>query len=302
MSSLRYKLNNKQIHTYQSIDSEEFAETYHSFNVVSPSVISPNATDPILLPPPMSLSESIISPSATSRHSWSDDQQSAYSANLSVMRPSHKRNLFNMLQGNWETDQPQAIKIQVVLSVQDSQQYAIVRRWLEWSWTKEIPDYLIYDEDTRFSLCSQDGFVKAVIMKRMIEKNTLNWYTNDGTRIVWRRAVSEVPTPNKSRRNSTASQFSRTSMMSGSRVNQSQASPTASELGIQELLSLPSWSPENQQTLFAVPDLMFEKRVTAIASARSSSKADQNLSDDALFALFKAQCTKYPKLQKRVLN
>merc|ERR1719317_1277026 len=62
----------------------------------------------------------------------------------------------------------------------------------------------------RFTLCSADASVMAVMPKGMSMKQCVTWYANDGTRIVWRRAGKVAfslveSTPNTSRRNSIVS-------------------------------------------------------------------------------------------------
>jgi len=44
-------------------------------------------------------------------------------------------------------------------------------------------------EDSRFTLCSLDGFVLAVMAKGKDMKHAVSWYSNDGSTIKWRAPV-----------------------------------------------------------------------------------------------------------------
>jgi len=100
---------------------------------------------------------------------------------------SEGSDLFGKLQGCWETDMHEAKKIEVIIVGQGDQRRALVRNACsqELSFTHQI----IYEQDSRFTLCTMDGHVEAVMLKGSIVKDFMKWYTNDGTWVIWRRIV-----------------------------------------------------------------------------------------------------------------
>jgi len=114
------------------------------------------------------------------------------------------------LQGSYEVEGVDNHYLEVQLFCRADLQYLIVRPSLK---KQCVSDLYVYEEVTRFTLCSVDGSVIAVMPKGVSMKQCVTWYANDGTRIVWRRSgnisFSLVEnTPNTSRRNSIVSNFS----------------------------------------------------------------------------------------------
>jgi len=86
------------------------------------------------------------------------------------------------LVGSYQIDVPNGDQLEIKLATQGDWQGAIVQR------LGSVGDqWLIYDEDSRFTLCSMDEHVEAVMLKGTNIMHTLTWYNNAGTLTLWRR-------------------------------------------------------------------------------------------------------------------
>jgi len=196
------------------------------------------------------------------------------------------------LQGSYEVDGAEKQVLQVELSFRANQQFLIVQA----SPNKRcVSDLYIYAEDTRFTLCSADGTVIAVMLKGMSMKECVTWYANDGTRIVWRRAgkvsFSLVEkTPNTSRRNSIVSVCS-----GGSSLGTSGGSMMSADLERHI-------RPELKQ----LGGLSTETKLNSSPSADSSVPSEpheiEHTSEEDLLNIFQSHFRKHPSLLQRVLN
>jgi len=95
--------------------------------------------------------------------------------------------VFRHLQGYWETDIPAAKKFELVIVGYGDQRRALVRN----ACTEKEPftHQISYEQDSRFTLCSMEGHVEAVMPKGSIAKDFVKWYTNDCRWVIWRRLV-----------------------------------------------------------------------------------------------------------------
>lgn len=85
------------------------------------------------------------------------------------------------LEGHYQTDAPSSECIEIKLASKDCVNYAIVHRE---SSGKNVPDLRIYDETTRFMLCSVTGDVRAVMPKGLPMKYRIKWFTKNGSVII----------------------------------------------------------------------------------------------------------------------
>jgi len=91
-------------------------------------------------------------------------------------------NCLAQLVGSYQIDVPNGDQLEIKLATQGDWQWAIVQR------LGSIGDqWLIYDEDSRFTLRSMDDHVKAVMLKGTNIMHSLSWYNNDGTLTLRRR-------------------------------------------------------------------------------------------------------------------
>jgi len=90
-------------------------------------------------------------------------------------------NFLGQLKGFWD-DGLNGGKLQILITGNGDKQHGIVRRVCSAG-----EDSFIYDENSRFTLCSKDDDVEAVMLKRVNSVQSLRWWTNAGEPMVWRR-------------------------------------------------------------------------------------------------------------------
>jgi len=149
--------------------------------------------------------------------------------------------------------------LQVLIAGNGDKQHGIVRRVCS-----SGEDRLIYDENSRFTLCSKDDDIEAVMLKRVNIAQSLRWWTNDGKAMVWRRlheAKDELTLSRVSR------EFSEQELSSDGVCNRPEV-PTPDEGSPNDLINL-SVSKE-----------------TSI----ENSATDKKLSDNELFGIFRTYC------------
>jgi len=197
------------------------------------------------------------------------------------------------LQGSYEVDGMEKADFIVLLSSKDDQQYGIVQR--SSPSLENVPDEFIYEEDSRFTLCSQTGRVKAVMLKGISMKHHVTWYATDGTQIVWRRKGKVSfnlvqSTPNTSRRNSIVSSCSGISSV-GSSVGSVEFTAQCTRPEVQQFSSRNDAEP------------MMSSAVESNTSVdKSDSQGEETLSEEELLSIFQSHLTKYPSLLSRVVN
>jgi len=199
------------------------------------------------------------------------------------------------LQGSYEVDGAEKHLLQVELSCTSNQQCLIVHGSLN---KQCVSDLYIYEEDTRFTLCSADLTVIAVMLKGMSMKECVTWYAIDGTRVVWRRAGKVAfslveKTPNTSRRNSIASVCSAISS-----VGTSGSSMMSSDVD-------GHIRPELKHSGRHSTEVKFNSSPSsAYSSLRSApiSQETEDTSEEDLLNVFHSHFRKHPSLLQRFLN
>jgi len=291
----QFQPNASQLQMYSALsaNSENFIQPQQSFPGFSPNVLPVQPLDGNSIPP-MCLSGSMMPPSVCgSQFGGYNDGQ--------VKVASHDPyccNFLVQLEGSYEINGTQ---IQVEL-VEGDGRYAKVRR--QDTVGESVVDQLIYEEDTRFTLCLLNGYVLGVMVKGNIMKHSVTWYTNDGKKIVWRR-IGDVTfklvtmTPEQSRRNSLSSDVSGVSQMSYSDVRPNKTTADVRMHIRPELRSRAS-----------VPTAGTTHKTTTDSSSTTSenqisqgtSQTDQRLSDDELFDQFKDYCASCPSLRQKIIQ
>lgn len=276
--------------TPYSVYIGQFALKHQPIQLIPQSLIPVHNSNVMQILSPMPLFNPII-PAIKMKNT-----QHGYSAlGQQSMSQSEQFDFLGQLQGNYETDVSDAVKIEVVLVVQGGHRYALARRTC--SNEEVVPDQVINEEDTRFTLSSKDGYVEAVMLKGSTAKDTVKWYTNKGTWVVWRRTGEAVPdtmvTPLISRGNLSDSDFS---SLGGNSI-------VAYELPTDEITNnLPELSPEYPEKELASTSTANPLNNNPQSSTYSRSKMSQRMSHDALFDLFQAFCRKHPVLIEKVHN
>jgi len=218
---------------------------------------------------------------------------------------SYCSNLLAQLLGSYQTETPEATFIHVELD-NGKKQHAKVKR--VGASGAPLSDLVIREDDTRFALCSFDGFVLAVTIKGKIMKHSVTWFANEGSKIVWRRTVDVYSkwassTPEQSRRNSLSSIVSRVSLISYSSIF-----PHKQPVDRPMHIRLKSQTQAKEEaatgdTLKSTADssISISSKIP-ISQSTSASKTGQRLSDDALFAQFQEYCGKFPSLLRKIIH
>merc|ERR550534_315383 len=200
--------------------------------------------------------------------------------NLSIGRQaieSEGLDVFGHLKGFWETNIHEANKIELVIVGWGDERRALVRNAC--SEKESFTHQISYEQDSRFTLCSMDGYVEAVMLKGSIVKDFVKWYTNDCTWVIWRRVVFNSMEMSSSEGNhvSDSSTNAPGQFRSNSNADYSERVPSNKLLGNLSLRKAQSCS--------------FGER-----------KMSQRLPCEDLFDLFQARCKKNPLLLEKVLN
>jgi len=294
-----YQPNPSQLQMYGplSINTQHFVQP-HSFSVISPDVLPVQTPDGNAMPP-MCLSSSIM-PHPPAMGSSQFENCNVGHVNVTPSDP-YCCNFLVQLEGSYETDSAQ---IQVEFAEGDSQ-YAKVR--IQDTIGESVVHQMIYEDDSRFTLCLLNGYVLAVMVKGSIMKHSVTWYTNDGKQIVWRR-IGDVTfklvtmTPEQSRRNSLSSNFSGVSQMSYSDVRPNEST----DLRMHIRPELRTRAETNTDSSLNPGDA---QKTTADSSnssgstiSQGTSQTDQRLSDDELFDQFKGYCASCPSLRQKIIQ
>jgi len=218
------------------------------------------------------------------------DQHGTSPLGQQAMIQSEGLDFFGQLQGSYETDLPEAKKIDIVIVGHGDQRHALVRNTCP---DKELPHQIIYEQESRLTLCSIDGYVQAIMLKGSIMRDCVRWYSNDGTWIIWRRVVfNNMMTPS-SRRNSMRSVSSSISLDSAalSELSTNALGQLRSDLPPEHSEKEPSNKTSGNLSVCNSPSSLLCK-----------SKMSQRLPNEALLDLFQARCKKHPIVLKKVLN
>jgi len=245
--------------------------------------------------------------------------------NLGIGQPNgtcsdpYSCNFLAQLEGNYVAETPEAAKIQVQL-IDDAHRYAVVRRTSKAG--EPVAEQHIKEDDTRFTLCSVDGFILAVMAKGRDMKHSVSWYANDGSQVKWRR-TGDVSfklvaiTPVQSRRNSITSNFSGISQMSYSSITDVRMQirpeiPTRPELNpctaasqgepqtvaAEESTSTSQGEPQS----VAAEELTNTLSESPISDCASAFRSELRLNDDELFEQFQKLCAKCPSLVQKIVH
>jgi len=280
-----------QMYRQQALYQEQLTNQQMIMSRMSPNIAPMNVTN-INSMPPMNLSHPAMPQRGMDGCRMSMVQGAAGAAPLGNNDP-YCCYFLEQLQGSYEVDGMEKHEFIVMLSNKDDQQFGIVQRASPN--LDNVPDEYIYEENSRFTLCSQTGCVKAVMLKGMSMKHHVTWYANDGTQIVWRRKGKVSfnlvqSTPNMSRRNSIVSNCSGVSSM-GTSVG-------SVEFSAQRI------RPELQQfNTNNDVETMISSAVESTPSVdMSKSQVEEPLSEEDLLSIFQSHLTKYPSLLSRVVN
>jgi len=292
-----------QMYGCQQSNAEHFVQPQlRPFQRVSPNIVSMGQPDGTHMAP-LFLPESIHTRGIGSQYAG------VRFVNSTASTDPYSCNFIEQLEGSYETESPDVKGVQVELV--DGQRYANVRRYDERG--EHVVTQLIYEDEKRFRLCSLEGFVLAIMMKGKDMRNSVTWYTNDGSKVVWDRTGDVTfklvtMTPEQSRRNSLVSNFSGTSQMSYSQVDPSEVIPDVRMRIRPELRTQKEPSLEKEQTDREPRRLSSKQHTNVISSEspssedKSSSASDKTLTEDELFDQLKRYCVKFPSLLQEVIQ
>jgi len=285
-------LGQMQMNNFQPMYTEQFAQQHQSIQYVSSNIVPVNTLDAMPAPLPMTLTNPMISSTVMNSRPLYQQQQSPY---VNPGSDPYCCNFLGQLVGSYKTDR--AEQIQIVLAAKGGQQYAVVRRVC--SGAEAVPDQLIYEDVRRFTLCSLDGYVEAVMLKGTNMKHNLTWYTNNGTWVVWMRmgevVFKLVNTPHLSQRNSITSDSGTCTS-----VGLSEVASTDLSMRIRPELAQSNEQSENDKAQAIDSTYTAEKSTQSCLS--SNSQFDQRLSEDELLDMFQVNCRKDPSLLQKVLH
>jgi len=299
MRPYNQNLSHYQVPAIWSINTQHLTRPQESIQLISPNVAPVQFMEGHSVPPLNLPNSALPSPAISRPQSGTENVQK----NLSPCDP-YTCNFLAQLEGSYEKKTSQIELIQVELVSDGDLQYGRVHR--KCASGELVTEQLIKEEDTRFTLCSVDGFVLAVMVKGRIMRQSVTWYANDGSKIVWLR-TGDVTfklvtlTPEQSRRNSLASIFSGVSQMSYSYGSQCETTADDRMQIRPELRMRPEeyeYPPNRvtQEPSNGPPSSSFESRTSP------SSLPDRRLSDDELFEEFCKNCLKCPSLQQRIIQ
>jgi len=284
-----YHHNSKiQVYTQGSMYQQCFTPSQGSFQSISPCVLSLNTQN--IMPPQMNLSNSAIPAVGlgwTKFYNQGLTNQSVSNGNFSKMTiNTYRCNFLEQLKGKYEVDKAKNEQIHVVVAGQGDQQHCIVQEVFPNASDKMYQ--FIHDEGSRFTLRTDQGIAKAVMLKGMNMNHSLTWWTNHGTRVVWRR-MGEVGfnTFSSSRRNCIVSECLKSVM--NSNVDEV---PTEAGIGIR---------PEIQLDRKCYKRSNLPEDTNTSLSGLSSQK-EKFLLNDEMLSLFQKHLREHPSLLRRFLS
>jgi len=182
-------------------------------------------------------------------------------------------NFLGQLQGNFWDDGLDDCKLQIFVAGNGDQQHGIVRQV-----SSAGVDRFIYDENSRFTLCSMDDHVEAVMLKGVSSVQSLTWWTNDGKRIVWRRLSNKHEAMEELNLSRTSRKISEHEL-SGDGVFNRPEVPVPVE---NSTIDLTNYS-------------------VSLETSSANSAIDRKWSDNELFGIFRTHCED-PLILHKVLN
>jgi len=212
-------------------------------------------------------------------------------------------NFLVQLEGSYETDGAQ---IQVEL-VEGGRQYAKVRR--QETGGESVVDQVIYEDDSRFTLCLLNGYVLAVMVKGNTMQHSVTWYTNDGNHIVWSR-VGDVAfklvtmTPDQCQRNTLENNFfgvSQTSY-SGARQNETVDMSTRIRPELRTRTGIKNSSSRTSGNTLKTNADGFNSTSSESSICQRTSSQTSKLSEDDLFDQFRNYCMSCPSLRHKIIQ
>jgi len=181
-------------------------------------------------------------------------------------------NFLGQLKGNFWDDGLEG-KLQIFVAGYGDKRHCIVRQVCSAG-----VDRIIYDENSRFTLCSMDDDVEAVMLKGVSSVQSLTWWTNNGKRMVWRRLINKhdaMEVPNLSR---------------GSRVFSEQ------ELAGDGVFNRPEVPVPDENSTINLTNYS-----VSLETSSATSAIDKKLSDNELFGIFRTHCED-PLILQKILN
>jgi len=186
---------------------------------------------------------------------------------------NHLCNFLAQLQGNFWNDGLDGGKLQIVLGGIGDKQHAIAR-----GVCSAGEDLLIYDENSRFTLCSVNDDVEAVMLKGVSSVQRLTWWKNDGEPMVWRRLINKHEAMQE---------------LTLSRISREFSEQELSDDGACKCPEVP------------VPDEHLTNDLTncsvSIETSAANCAINQKLSDNELFGIFRTHCED-PQILQEVLD
>jgi len=303
MLSYQHNLSQFQMFGLQPANAQHFVPPQKSIQSISPNLVPVQPFDRTCMP--MCLSKSMH---PLSRNGAQFGSLILSNGNVGSSDP-YSCNFLAQLEGSYKTETPDAQEIQVEL-VNSLEQYANVRR--QDTTGEFVVAQLIFEDVKRFRLCSLDGFVLAIMIKGKDMRSSVTWYTNDSSQIVWHR-TGEVTfklvtmTPDQSRRNSLASNFSGISQMSYSQAGSCEVASDVRMRIRPELRTQKELSPEVGQTEREIQKSSSDRPTSSYSESPSSESSSQSASqkkmtDDELFDQFRRYCAKCPSLIQKVVH
>lgn len=289
-----------QMYWSQSIKTEHFIQPQQSIHLVSPNMVPVRPFDGTSMPL-VSLSNRMIPPPVMRNSRFG----SSSGCVEKVANGPYSSSFLTQLVGSYETETPEATFIQVELYY-SQKHYAKVKR--KYASGVPLADELIFEDNMRFTLCSLDGFVLAVMVKGKIMTHSVIWYGNEGSQIVWRRTgdVSlklASSTLEQSRRNSLSSTFSGISQISYSSVFPYEE-PIDRRIHIRPESQIRAEGESGTgETIKSTTDISNStSSESPTPQSTSTSQIGRRLSDDVLFYQFQEYCANRPSLLQKIIH
>jgi len=195
------------------------------------------------------------------------------------------------LVGSYRVDEPDGGQLEIVLAAQGDQQYAIVRRL-----SPSGEDRLIYEENSRFTLCVLNGDVEAIMLKGVSSMQWLTWYRNDGKPTFWRRTTSNPAVVGKPTSRRKSKEFLR-EVLGKSTVARRSEVPSGEGLCSRPEVLQPNDTVSVKEEI-NTPIVYSSNTKKNGPSSSFNSPGTQNLSDEDLFNLLQEHCRDHVILQK----
>jgi len=267
---------------------------------------------------PMSLNEYQSYTSTPLSHSpqlqgWNSNHQTIVPQMTLNDDMAYNCNFLGQLQGSYEIETAggqDQVNVIVPTVSENEEQYAIVRRVC--SDGEALPDQFIYQEPNRFTLCSVNGNVEAEMRRGCNMKHTVKWQnSHSGVQTVWRRKgevtfnLVSVDSLAPSRRNSISSVATASTALS-SCVNSPFVGSNSMPMQIRPELLQESGFANSRPILMSTPSCgsyaSNESFQSSLNLQDTSSNAEADNQEQAMFELIKAHCSGNSSLLKRMVH